>query len=140
DAPENVHINFDLHDDYSTTNNPPNTYVSSQSRIISSFLVLFLLFGIFLYLYKKRSAKKLRNSINYNDLLEKEYLNSNNYMPEVKVSTPGDSTLREVQDGSMTSGSGSGYPVLIQRTFAKQINRKECIGKGRYGEVWKGIF
>lgn len=38
----------------------------------------------------------------------------------------------------MTSGSGSGLPLLIQRTMAKQISLVECIGKGRYGEVWRG--
>lgn len=40
----------------------------------------------------------------------------------------------------MTSGSGSGLPLLIQRTLAKQISLAECIGKGRYGEVWRGIW
>ncbi|BET01898.1 Saxophone [Nesidiocoris tenuis] len=46
------------------------------------------------------------------------------------------------QDGylEMTSGSGSGLPLLIQRTLAKQISLAECIGKGRYGEVWRGIW
>lgn len=40
----------------------------------------------------------------------------------------------------MTSGSGSGLPLLIQRTLAKQISLCECIGKGRYGEVWRGVW
>ena len=40
----------------------------------------------------------------------------------------------------MTSGSGSGLPFLVQRTLAKQIALRECIGKGRYGEVWRGIW
>lgn len=31
----------------------------------------------------------------------------------------------------MTSGSGSGLPLLIQRTLAKQVTLAECIGKGR---------
>ena len=43
----------------------------------------------------------------------------------------GDSTLREIFDHSMTSGSGSGLPFLVQRTLAKQIALRECIGKGR---------
>ncbi|OWF49791.1 bone morphogenetic protein receptor type-1B-like [Mizuhopecten yessoensis] len=37
-----------------------------------------------------------------------------------------------------TSGSGSGLPFLIQRTIARQIALSRSIGKGRYGEVWKG--
>lgn len=36
------------------------------------------------------------------------------------------------------SGSGSGLPLLIQRTIARQIVLHECIGKGRYGEVYRG--
>ncbi|CAK1586641.1 unnamed protein product [Parnassius mnemosyne] len=36
----------------------------------------------------------------------------------------------------ITSGSGSGLPLLVQRTVAKQIQMVESIGKGRYGEVW----
>ncbi|XP_071484644.1 TGF-beta receptor type-1-like [Diadema antillarum] len=37
-----------------------------------------------------------------------------------------------------TSGSGSGLPLLVQRTIARQILIQDCIGKGRYGEVYKG--
>lgn len=36
----------------------------------------------------------------------------------------------------LSSGSGSGLPLLVQRTVAKQIKMVESIGKGRYGEVW----
>lgn len=35
-----------------------------------------------------------------------------------------------------SSGSGSGLPLLVQRTIAKQINLIKSVGKGRYGEVW----
>ncbi|CAG2102508.1 unnamed protein product [Medioppia subpectinata] len=42
-------------------------------------------------------------------------------------------------DQSVTSGSGSGQPTLIQRTLAKQVKLYECIGRGRYGEVWRGV-
>lgn len=35
-----------------------------------------------------------------------------------------------------SSGSGSGLPLLVQRTIAKQIQMVDSIGKGRYGEVW----
>ncbi|CAG2167379.1 unnamed protein product [Oppiella nova] len=50
-----------------------------------------------------------------------------------------DSLSRDSFEQSVTSGSGSGLPVLIQRTLAKQIQLYECIGKGRYGEVWRGV-
>ncbi|XP_064465962.1 activin receptor type-1-like [Ornithodoros turicata] len=62
------------------------------------------------------------------------------YRDELRVSAAGDSTLREMFDHSITSGSGSGLPLLIQRTLAKQIHLADCIGKGRYGEVWRGVW
>ncbi|ESO84195.1 hypothetical protein LOTGIDRAFT_108334, partial [Lottia gigantea] len=47
-------------------------------------------------------------------------------------------TLSELIEHSHSSGSGSGLPLLVQRTIAKQINLVKSVGKGRYGEVWKG--
>ncbi len=43
-------------------------------------------------------------------------------------------TLHDLIEQS--SGSGSGLPLLVQRTIAKQIQMERSIGKGRYGEVW----
>lgn len=37
-----------------------------------------------------------------------------------------------------TSGSGSGLPLLVQRSIARQIQLLVIIGKGRFGEVWRG--
>ncbi|GCB61332.1 hypothetical protein scyTo_0012897 [Scyliorhinus torazame] len=54
------------------------------------------------------------------------------------ASNVGDSTLADLLDHSCTSGSGSGLPFLIQRTVARQITLVECVGKGRFGEVWRG--
>ncbi|GFT17834.1 hypothetical protein NPIL_150671 [Nephila pilipes] len=39
-----------------------------------------------------------------------------------------------------TSGSGSGVPLLVQRSIARKVSLVECVGKGRYGEVWKGLY
>jgi TGF-beta receptor type-1 len=57
------------------------------------------------------------------------------------------STTEEAHSGSnpeynssssfIDSGSGFGSPVVINRTIARDINLIECIGKGRYGQVWK---
>jgi len=41
-------------------------------------------------------------------------------------------------DDSCYSGSGSGLPLLIQRSVARQITLIDSIGKGRFGEVWRG--
>ncbi|CAG5119182.1 unnamed protein product, partial [Candidula unifasciata] len=37
-----------------------------------------------------------------------------------------------------SSGSGSGQPTLVPRTVGKQVTLIERIGKGRFGEVWRG--
>lgn len=47
---------------------------------------------------------------------------------------PGE-TLKDMLDQS--SGSGSGLPLLVQRTIAKQVTLIRSVGKGRYGEVWQ---
>ncbi|XP_076763522.1 type I BMP receptor saxophone [Xylocopa sonorina] len=64
---------------------------------------------------------------------------------ELKATAAGDSTLKEYLDGrSLTSGSGSGLPLLVQRTLAKQVALVECLGSGGNGgfggEVWRGIW
>ena len=38
------------------------------------------------------------------------------------------------------SGSGSGLPLLIQRSVARQVKLVNIIGKGRFGEVWRGAW
>jgi len=51
------------------------------------------------------------------------------------------STIREMLEETC-SGSGSGLPLLMQRSIAQQINLKHIIGQGRFGEVhlgrWRG--
>ena len=41
---------------------------------------------------------------------------------------------------TMTSGSGSGMPRMVDRTIAKQIELQEVIGSGRYGQVYLGEY
>lgn len=64
---------------------------------------------------------------------------------ELRATAAGDSTLKEYLDGrSLTSGSGSGLPLLVQRTLAKQVALVECLGNGSSGgfggEVWRGVW
>ncbi|XP_052234711.1 activin receptor type-1-like isoform X2 [Dreissena polymorpha] len=59
---------------------------------------------------------------------------------ELRSEAMGDGSLRELIDESCTSGSGSGLPVLVQQTVARQVQLLECIGKGHYGDVWKGKY
>ncbi|TDH02032.1 hypothetical protein EPR50_G00169110 [Perca flavescens] len=80
---------------------------------------------IFFYFRYKRQASRPRYSIE----LEQE----ETYIP------PGESLKDLIEHSrSVGSGSGSGLPLLVQRTIAKQIQMVKQIGKGRYGEVWMG--
>lgn len=56
---------------------------------------------------------------------------------QVDSGSYGESSLNELLEDS---GSGSGLPLLIQRSIAGQIALHELIGKGRFGEVWKGTY
>ncbi|XP_072528030.1 bone morphogenetic protein receptor type-1B-like [Salminus brasiliensis] len=51
---------------------------------------------------------------------------------------PAGESLSNLIEQSHSSGSGSGLPLLVQRTIAKQIQLVRQVGKGRYGEVWLG--
>ena len=46
----------------------------------------------------------------------------------------------ELMEMTVTSGSGSGLPFLIQRTVARSIKITELIGNGRYGQVYLGYY
>ncbi|KAM9744217.1 bone morphogenetic protein receptor type-1B isoform 1-T2 [Menidia menidia] len=78
---------------------------------------------VFCYFRYKRQESRPRYSIS----LEQD----ETYIP------PGES-LKDLIEQSQSSGSGSGLPLLVQRTIAKQIQMVKQIGKGRYGEVWMG--
>ncbi|KAK7129012.1 hypothetical protein R3I94_017286 [Phoxinus phoxinus] len=58
----------------------------------------------------------------------------------LKVPSGGDPTYGDIFDEFCTSGSGTGLPYLVQRTMARQISLAQCVGKGRYGEVWRGTW
>ncbi|XP_060523005.1 bone morphogenetic protein receptor type-1B isoform X2 [Cylas formicarius] len=54
--------------------------------------------------------------------------------PNVDIHRPLTSLIEQ------SSGSGSGLPILVQRTISKQIHMVQSVGKGRYGEVWLARF
>ncbi|CAG0879190.1 unnamed protein product [Cyprideis torosa] len=60
--------------------------------------------------------------------------------PMIPKLTRGDDGSAGMATLELTSGSGSGLPLLLQSTLAKQISLQEIIGKGRYGEVWRGVW
>lgn len=86
-------------------------------------LAVFMLIILFVYVtYKRRENKRLRRN---QRLMEPNWNGtaSNHLSPLANLV-------------EQSSGSGSGLPLLVQRTIAKQIQMVESIGKGRYGEVW----
>ncbi|KAH0534841.1 activin receptor type-1 isoform X1 [Cotesia glomerata] len=128
--------------------------------IMGSIIVVSIIIGgiIFFTLLsktrRKRSLVLKRNKLLVDPELEPSMLHfpsssltsSTNYHPhELRATAAGDSTLKEYLDGrSLTSGSGSGLPLLVQRTLAKQVALVECLGNGGSsgfgGEVWRGVW
>lgn len=112
------------------------TYVLKWVGAILGPVVFFSIIGVVLFLYMRRSQhKRLTASRSKHD--PETYYASDEIL---RATSAGDSTLREYLQHSVTSGSGSGLPLLIQRTMARQVSLCECIGRGRYGEVWRGIW
>ncbi|XP_068123826.1 serine/threonine-protein kinase receptor R3 [Hyperolius riggenbachi] len=92
-------------------------------------LILAILFTFLFWKLRRKSRKKsLARLIDFGN-------------PDIiNASTVGDSTLGDLLDDYCTTGSGSGLPFLVQRTVARQVTLVECVGKGRYGEVWRGTW
>ncbi|XP_018526829.1 bone morphogenetic protein receptor, type IBb [Lates calcarifer] len=106
-------------------------YVDSSIQYMALFIsitvcsIILGLILVFCYFRYKRQESQPRYSI---DLEQDE-----TYIP------PGESLKDLIEHSrSIGSGSGSGLPLLVQRTIAKQIHMVKQIGKGRYGEVWMG--
>ncbi|XP_049908873.1 bone morphogenetic protein receptor, type IBb [Epinephelus moara] len=106
-------------------------YVDSSIQYMALFIsitvcsIILGLILVFCYFRYKRQESRPRYSI---DLEQEE-----TYIP------PGESLKDLIEHSrSIGSGSGSGLPLLVQRTIAKQIHMVKQIGKGRYGEVWMG--
>ncbi|OPJ84663.1 hypothetical protein AV530_016008 [Patagioenas fasciata monilis] len=85
---------------------------------------MIILFSCFCY---KHYCKSMAKRHCYNRDLEQD-----------EAFIPAGESLKDLIDQSQSSGSGSGLPLLVQRTIAKQIQMVRQVGKGRYGEVWMG--
>ncbi|XP_073844341.1 type I BMP receptor saxophone isoform X3 [Musca autumnalis] len=101
--------------------------------ILGPFVIISILAYVAIYFIRRNHRKRLEYSRTKQD--PDSYLVNDELL---RVTSAGDSTLREYLQHSVTSGSGSGLPLLIQRTLAKQVTLVECIGRGKYGEVWRG--
>lgn len=115
----------------STTQNPggvPEQYTKFENLtqialLVSVTVCLIILVVAATFFYLRYRKGELQRQEMLNDI-EKE-----------GILIPQDETLTEMIDHS--SGSGSGLPLLVQRTIAKQIQLVKSVGKGRYGEVYK---
>ncbi|XP_046390405.1 TGF-beta receptor type-1 isoform X2 [Ischnura elegans] len=89
---------------------------------------VFVVTAAILYAYKFCQRRKRQRQLRYRseDLME---------APDHPIL--GAHCIRDMIEMT-TSGSGSGLPLLVQRSIARQIQLVDIIGKGRFGEVWRG--
>jgi bone morphogenetic protein receptor type-1B len=116
----------DIHpDDYIGANlGNWTTYIILITIMFGFVLTVLIVAWVFLRLKKKEDSRK-------------RYMHDARNDPEAVLQLyPG--TLNELVEQS--SGSGSGLPLMVQRTIAKQIQMVRPVGKGRYGEVWLGKY
>ncbi|KAL8163675.1 UNVERIFIED_CONTAM: hypothetical protein K2H54_033059 [Gekko kuhli] len=131
---ELCNMNLDLQ---LTENGQPEETQSHQKLLLLILVPLFgalilaLLVGLFVWkVVQSRRRQMLLKSDEWRDMEDSI----------LKASVTGDSTLEGWMNDDCTTGSGSGLPFLVQRTVARQITLVECVGKGRYGEVWRGSW
>ena len=109
-------------------------FVSVFSGVV---LVLISVLGL-IYIRRKRSFVT-KNNCKHNDSVADNLLIKNQDYHQVDLGvTP--VTGSELHDylTSTNSGSGSGLPLLVQRSVARQVTLLHTIGQGRFGQVWKG--
>ncbi|XP_049885080.1 TGF-beta receptor type-1-like isoform X2 [Pectinophora gossypiella] len=80
--------------------------------------------------WAKRSRKMLKRG-------SRPLFTAEDSLCEARHPIMGTATIRDMIELT-TSGSGSGLPLLVQRSIARQIQLVDIIGKGRFGEVWRG--
>ncbi|XP_048037315.1 bone morphogenetic protein receptor, type IBb [Chanodichthys erythropterus] len=123
---EQNYCNQDLHPTLPPLKRPDLDSSIHQVALLISVTVCCIILAlviIFCYYRYKRQETRARYSIG----LEQD-----------ETFIPAGESLKDLIEQSQSSGSGSGLPLLVQRTIAKQIQMVKQIGKGRYGEVWMG--
>ncbi|XP_061471203.1 serine/threonine-protein kinase receptor R3 [Rhineura floridana] len=100
--------------------------------LVPLFAILVLAALVGLFVWKVVQSRQRQMLFGSDELEDMDFM--------LKASIAGDSTLENLLNDDCTTGSGSGLPFLVQRTVARQISLVECVGKGRYGEVWRGTW
>ncbi|XP_054707219.1 bone morphogenetic protein receptor type-1B-like [Uloborus diversus] len=96
------------------------TFVAAASVCI---LIIQTSYSFLFCLFSMKNRKESRRS----------YIDGEN----CKSYLAGDSMRNLIDKSNNTTGSGSGAPLLVQRTIGKQIEMIQTIGRGRFGEVLK---
>jgi serine/threonine protein kinase len=126
-------------------------FVFSTFNVIVLMLVAILIISLLIGLLWRRCSKRTNSSrgagrsarklpVQFPPRFHHSFSSISDGQPRLKVTATGDSTLREIYDQTITSGTGWGMPLLKERTIAKDITLMECIGKGRFGEVRRAIM
>ncbi|XP_076823827.1 TGF-beta receptor type-1-like [Clavelina lepadiformis] len=108
-----------------TNKSPQNSLAAVEMAIIIAscvavVLLVSTLVGILIYKRRQKRGKLLPSR--------------SPTIPDDIAALPSDETRTDWS----TSGSGAGLPLLVHRTIARQVQLQEVIGKGRYGEVFRG--
>ncbi|XP_075682984.1 TGF-beta receptor type-1 isoform X2 [Rhinoderma darwinii] len=103
----------------------PFTPVELAAIIASPVCLICILLMLILYVCHNRSVIHHRVPNEEDPSLDRPFISEG-------------TTLKDLIYDMTTSGSGSGLPLLVQRTIARTIVLQESIGKGRFGEVWRG--
>ncbi|KRZ68484.1 TGF-beta receptor type-1 [Trichinella papuae] len=105
---------------------PVLVYVMSSICILAS--CVFVVFTIQLHIRRRRRAKQDYTRELSDPLIDNEVLEIRSILDELDLTT----------FDFASTGSGSGLPLLVQITIARQIQLQHVIGCGRFGEVWLG--
>ncbi|KPM10652.1 TGF-beta receptor type-1-like protein [Sarcoptes scabiei] len=117
-------VQYELHTggNNNWTKNLPILIIISILALL--FCLLFIL--ILIIVYRRKTEIKTKKKHLINDL-EGSVASRDPLLPG--------QFLKDLLDHT---SSGSGLPLLVQRSIARQIQLLEIIGKGRFGEVWRG--
>ncbi|XP_072948029.1 activin receptor type-1 [Epargyreus clarus] len=135
----------------------PTTGWKLWASVAAALLAVLAVAALAVFVLRRMHRLRVSRAALYKLGADSNYFSSNVYNPQVtsafyegvdgsqngggvRAVAAGDSTLREYLESSCTSGSGSGLPLMVQRTLAKQVTLLDRVGKGRYGEVWRGSW
>jgi len=107
--------------------------------IVLGFFFLLVVAIVFAYQYKLKREEKLRRKQIENENKNASCLILTNSNKRGKKFAPYKIDI-ETSSGWPLTSSGSGFPLLMQRTIANQIKVLHEIGSGRYGTVMLGSW